>query len=1200
MTRCVSILKTKKILAIFSFLTLLGLPVAVFALEATYPTLMGMTITSSSDLTDYAMYFINIAIGSAGILAMASMVIGGIYYLISRGIGKYTGEGLEWVKSGLLGMMLLICAYLILYTINPALVSPMLKSLIPIPISYCDTTNETCTKTGTGKICFNDSDCTGTNKYNGPPFVYYQEIPLGKLVEGVLSKETAFGCYDFDDSGDPIQNKDSNDNDSPTFIVHDRADCLAKLNFGLEKKSEILAKLSETIVGYMNNCGCQNAPGCETPQGKNCPNIKPNDKRAIGTICGGPFGCQCQTPTTCALPPTEYTMCPVGTKNMVEHGLQLFPPVFGIDVAFCSNQNINTKKYKGLDEFRIPKSSPPKDPYIKIMAIESMGNIDGKPVKIIDQKKWNDLKLIEQIMYFRQKIKEISDDVQRDLNYLQKSRDLLSSPSCYLAKPYVELLKTDEQTDKKEKIIAKILTYNQYGSPIDISKYCSGYDYANSNCQTSCENICPVSSLNNASAYKTCPTCSPANTPECLQLQKICMAEKVNERKCNSNPEGFAKFSECMYSCKNTCSDNCKEKYKTCTNILDPCPSCDGLKSCLGSCDNDSKCLLNNQDKCLYNYSSIKNCADQNPEQDGLKNCIDNSLLCEFGSEQNSGYADCLSKARALEGKDFSSSALYNKNSSYQKCSDFFSSSLGTFADGASYCKYPETAKCPTSSDCPQCPCGTIGEKDPNATPNLKGKAWFTTYAHMKNIGVTIGQEVKKGDIIGQISNVGITGPDDYKNKAHLHFTVGFESGKSGIDISTSLDISSVMGGNMVWGNVATLPSYVNENYKNYVLSSLNPPVDTNSCDWILEPVGSYLHINNAAYAQDWVCQNNSQEGANVYVMSGEYNVKSTVVNILPGSGAVIIKHEVDDSTLTSLLNNNFSDYRVTSGECGEYVYNDDPLTFYCKKDYWNDPTEKSDKPVGTERVCTKNNEIPIGQTVDNTMLWGQNFANEINNLLSATNEYIGRLQEIGQEKGYCECGSTCGAGESTCNADCTVVEIPNEDGEIVKSCMKGSCSGNPCLKMINLLLGKSSTASCPKGVEIKGLEWYQKQLLFFYNKISDFVIKSRTDIVKQLTFSREKTNQCSVVSKAYDATKETKMINCTRVIDEIISPISEGKIIINSKEINYPCYGKTLGDIITEMGISTNYNNTVAQDQIVPKTDNWFCCEQYAKKPTQ
>ncbi len=1071
----------KNLLLLFTFLTLLVFPVAVFALETIYPDIMGMSLTSNSELTDYVKYFVNIAIGSAGILATASMVIGGIFYLISRGIGKYTGMGLEWVKSGLLGMVLLICAYLILYTINPALISPMLQKLIPIPGFMINQNIEK----------------------QGLPVISYQEIPLGKLTETVLSKE--INCYDFDDSGDPIQNKTKTDSgeevDGPTFLVHDRADCLAKLNFALEKKSVIIANLSKKIVELMNNCGCANSSGCETPTGVKCPSLPAGDW-LVGQKCSEPLGCQCKTPSTCALPSTEYTMCPAGTKQKIEHGpIQLDPlKNISLNVTFsspkksipntfstfaCSPDALGNKKYKGLDEFRTKITDPS-------IYIEKQININNKTVAIINQQNWDNLKLIEQIMYLKDKIKQISDDVQKDLNNLETSKNTLSSSSCYLAKPYVELLKTVEQTNNKEKLILIEKTYDQYtGSPVDVSKYCSGYNYLNSDCQTSCENICPVSSLQNAQAYKTCRVCSLNSPPSCLQEQKTCMTQKINSRKCNPNSQGFNTFNDCMSSCKNKCSDNCSAKYVNCnsstSNACDSCKAearntitpqircddremyfcttsykkclgacplgsqnwtcttscsnifrvceagacvkdqiselkcqttneivnCDQFKACQDNCNTNSQCLLENQDKCLYNYSAIKNCADKNPEQDGLKNCIDNSLLCRLGSEQNAGYTDCLSKARALEGKSFSSSDLYRKNYSYQKCHDFFSSSLGTFADGASYCKYPETAKCPTSSDCPQCPCGTI----------------------------------------------------------------------------------------------------------------IQPP-DTTS--------DSYASLDK-------------------------------------------------------------NDYRVTSGECGEYVYNDDPLTFYCKKDYWNDPTEKSDKPVGTERVCTKNNEIPIGQTVDNTMLWGQNFANEINNLLSATNEYIGRLQEIGQEKGYCECGSTCGAGESTCNADCTVVEIPNEDGEIIKSCMKGSCSGNPCLKMINLLLGKSSTASCPKGVEIKGLEWYQKQLLFFYNKISDFVIKSRTDIVKQLTFSREKTNQCSVVSKAYDATKETKMINCTRVIDEIISPISEGKIIINSKEINYPCYGKTLGDIIgSGYNYSTDYSNP--SENIIPQTDNWFCCEQYIK----
>ena len=69
----------------------------------------------------------------------------------------------------------------------------------------------------------------------------------------------------------------------------------------------------------------------------------------------------------------------------------------------------------------------------------------------------------------------------------------------------------------------------------------------------------------------------------------------------------------------------------------------------------------------------------------------------------------------------------------------------------------------------------------------------------------------------------------------------------------------------------------------------------------------------------------------------------------------------------------------TSSGECGEYAYNDDPLTFYSSTPAYSyqttgEPEEKYAGPLGEEMYCDEKREIPIGRLTDETIA----FADEI------------------------------------------------------------------------------------------------------------------------------------------------------------------------------------------------------------------------------
>jgi len=71
----------------------------------------------------------------SGALAFAAIVYGGIKYVFAAGNPSGQGEGKEWVKGALLGLLLLGGAYLILRTINPNIINLKIEGLPSLPAS---------------------------------------------------------------------------------------------------------------------------------------------------------------------------------------------------------------------------------------------------------------------------------------------------------------------------------------------------------------------------------------------------------------------------------------------------------------------------------------------------------------------------------------------------------------------------------------------------------------------------------------------------------------------------------------------------------------------------------------------------------------------------------------------------------------------------------------------------------------------------------------------------------------------------------------------------------------------------------------------------------------------------------------------------------------------------------------------------------
>lgn len=84
-----------------------------------------------SDLTEYIRYFYQFFVTSAGVLSTVMIVFGGFRWLTAAGNAQRIGEAKETITSAIFGLVLALVSYVLLYTINPSIVS-LEKLTIPI------------------------------------------------------------------------------------------------------------------------------------------------------------------------------------------------------------------------------------------------------------------------------------------------------------------------------------------------------------------------------------------------------------------------------------------------------------------------------------------------------------------------------------------------------------------------------------------------------------------------------------------------------------------------------------------------------------------------------------------------------------------------------------------------------------------------------------------------------------------------------------------------------------------------------------------------------------------------------------------------------------------------------------------------------------------------------------------------------------
>lgn len=77
---------------------------------------------STGNIARYIREIYKYAIGIVGILAAVVLMVGGVLWIIAGGNSTAVGEAKSWIGASLTGLVIALCSYLILATVNPALV----------------------------------------------------------------------------------------------------------------------------------------------------------------------------------------------------------------------------------------------------------------------------------------------------------------------------------------------------------------------------------------------------------------------------------------------------------------------------------------------------------------------------------------------------------------------------------------------------------------------------------------------------------------------------------------------------------------------------------------------------------------------------------------------------------------------------------------------------------------------------------------------------------------------------------------------------------------------------------------------------------------------------------------------------------------------------------------------------------------------
>ncbi len=169
--------------AIVWFLT----PVYVFGqmprLLESLPSIGPTPVYEGGDITNYFQWVFSFGISLAGIFAVLMIVIGGIEYVAAYGDPNRISSARNRINQALLGLLLAICAWLILYTINPNFI----KGTFTIPsISKPISTQEALQRVRDQQTTSLSSQPSPTQPQTTPPSTPTTPIPQEDPCKGFI------------------------------------------------------------------------------------------------------------------------------------------------------------------------------------------------------------------------------------------------------------------------------------------------------------------------------------------------------------------------------------------------------------------------------------------------------------------------------------------------------------------------------------------------------------------------------------------------------------------------------------------------------------------------------------------------------------------------------------------------------------------------------------------------------------------------------------------------------------------------------------------------------------------------------------------------------------------------------------------------------------------------------------------------------
>ncbi len=204
--------------------------------------------THTVDIGSYINVIFTYGMGAAGVFAVVMIMIGGVQYIIGSGTGgEDLSKGKERIKNAVIGLVLLLAAYTVLATVNPALVHfKSIRSPKPKPslflTAYCETYGDTTGSTGKKYTVEPTSTDQGENK-NAPDCGDKGNVTKDKNGVPVSDTECTYGSCSADKLCAQTESGDYK------CMTCDDAGKLEILNAGFEASSAHCASLTPVPSG---------------------------------------------------------------------------------------------------------------------------------------------------------------------------------------------------------------------------------------------------------------------------------------------------------------------------------------------------------------------------------------------------------------------------------------------------------------------------------------------------------------------------------------------------------------------------------------------------------------------------------------------------------------------------------------------------------------------------------------------------------------------------------------------------------------------------------------------------------------------------------------------------------------------------------------------------------------------------------------